>query len=82
MTVKARDRQTGEEEGETITLFKAVPVFCQEQVAPLASGDPTGSPLASGDPVALEAPHQPLTGDSHAHCCRCCAGSASRWATR
>ena len=57
MTVKARDRQTGEDDGETVTLFKAVPVFSQEQVAP----------LESGDPVPLEPPRQPLTGDSHAH---------------
>jgi hypothetical protein len=29
MTVKERDRQTGEETGETIALFKSVPVFFQ-----------------------------------------------------
>lgn len=60
MTVKARDRQSGEESEEseeTITLFKSVPVFFQEQVAP----------LECGDPVPLEPPREPLTGDSHAH---------------
>lgn len=57
MTVKERDRHTGEETGETITLFKSIAVFFQEQVAP----------LPSGEPVALEPPREPLTGDSHAH---------------
>lgn len=57
MTVKARDRQRAEDDGETITLFKTVPVFSQEQVAP----------LESGDTVALEPPRQPLTGDSHVY---------------
>jgi hypothetical protein len=56
MTVKERDRETGEETGETITLFKSVPVFFQEQV----------EPLPSGEPVSLEPPREPLTGDSHA----------------
>ena len=57
MTVKERDRETGEETGETITLFKSVPVFFQEQV----------EPLPSGEPAPLEPPREPLTGDSHAH---------------
>lgn len=57
MPVKQRDRQTGEETGETITLFKAVSVFFQEQVEALPCGEPT----------PLEAPREPLTGDSHAH---------------
>jgi N-terminal domain of anti-restriction factor ArdC len=57
MTVKERDRQTGGETGETITLFKAVPVFFQEQV----------EPLPSGEPVSLQPPREPLTGDSHSH---------------
>lgn len=57
MTVKQRDRQSGEENGETITLFKTVAVFSQEQVAP----------LRSGELVPLEPPREPLTGDSHAH---------------
>jgi N-terminal domain of anti-restriction factor ArdC len=57
MPVKARDRDSGEETGEAITLFKTVPVFFQEQVEPLPSGEPT----------PLEPPRQELTGDSHAH---------------
>jgi antirestriction protein ArdC len=57
MTIKERDRQSGEETGETITLFKTVAVFFQEQVAP----------LPTGEPVPLEPPREPLTGDSHAH---------------
>jgi antirestriction factor ArdC-like protein/uncharacterized protein DUF6782 len=57
MTVKQRDRETGEETGETITLFKSVPVFFQEQVAP----------LPSGEPAPLEPPRKALSGDSHEH---------------
>ncbi len=57
MPIKERDRATGEETGETITLFKAVFVFDAQQVDPLPSGQPT----------PLEPPSQPLTGDSHAH---------------
>jgi hypothetical protein len=57
MPVKQRDRDSGEETGETITLFKTVPVFFQEQVEPLPGGEPT----------PLEPPRQPLIGDSHAH---------------
>jgi len=57
MTVKERDRQSGEETGETITLFKSIAVFFQEQVAP----------LPCGEAVPLEPPREPLTGDSHAH---------------
>lgn len=57
MPVKTRDRQTREETGETITLFKAVAVFFQEQV----------EPLPGGAPAPLEPPREPLTGDSHAH---------------
>lgn len=56
MTVKARDRDSG----ETVTLFKTVSVFFQDQVEPLPSGEPT----------PLEPPRQPLTGDSHAHLLR------------
>jgi len=54
--VKERDRQTGEETGETITLFKVVFVFDRSQVEPVSS---RAGPL---DP-----PCEPLTGDSHAH---------------
>lgn len=57
MPVKARDKQTGEQRDETITLFKTVPVFFQEQVEALPSGEPT----------PIEPPREPLTGDSHAH---------------
>jgi len=55
--VKERDRATGEETGETITLFKGVSVFDAQQVDPLPSGEPT----------PLQPPSQPLLGDSHAH---------------
>ena len=57
MPIKQRDRATGEQTGETVTLFKTVFVFDAEQVAPLPTGEPT----------PLEPPSQPLTGDSHAH---------------
>jgi hypothetical protein len=57
MTVKERERGTGEETGETKTFFRTVFVFFQEQVAP----------LPSGEPVPLEPPREPLRGDSHAH---------------
>ena len=57
MPVKERDRATGEETGETITLFKGVSVFDAQQVEPLPSGEPT----------PLQPPSQPLSGESHAH---------------
>lgn len=57
MTVNQRDRETGEGNGETITLFKSVPVFFQQQV----------EPLPTGEPAPLEPPREPLTGDSHTH---------------
>lgn len=57
MPVKMRDRDSGEQTDDTLVLFKSVPVFFQEQVEPLPSGEPT----------PLEAPREPLTGDSHAH---------------
>jgi hypothetical protein len=57
MPVKERNRATGEETGETITLFKSVSVFDAQQVEPLPYGKPT----------PLQAPSQPLSGDSHAH---------------
>jgi hypothetical protein len=56
LPVKRRDRDTGEKTDETITLFKTVAVFAQDQVAPLPDVEPT----------PLEPPCQPLTGDSHA----------------
>ena len=57
MPLKQHDRNTGEETGDTLTLFKAVSVFDAQQVDPLPSGQPT----------PLEPPSQPLTGDSHPH---------------
>jgi N-terminal domain of anti-restriction factor ArdC len=57
MTVKERDRRTGEETGETKTFFRTVFVFFQDQVVP----------LPSGEAVPLEPPREPLSGDSHAH---------------
>jgi hypothetical protein len=48
---------SGEETGETITLFKGVSVFDAQQVEPLPAGEPT----------PLQPPTQPLTGGSHAH---------------
>lgn len=48
---------TGEETGETVTLFKVVFVFDRSQV----------DPVPSRDQVPLEPPCEPLTGDSHAH---------------
>jgi antirestriction factor ArdC-like protein len=57
MPIKERDRATGEETGETITLFKGVSVFDAQQVQLLPSGQPT----------PLQPASQPLTGDSQAH---------------
>jgi N-terminal domain of anti-restriction factor ArdC len=57
MTVRERDRETGEETGESRTFFRTVFVFFQEQVVP----------LPEGEPVPLEPPREPLSGDSHAH---------------
>jgi hypothetical protein len=57
MAVKQRDRETGEETGETRTFFRTMFVFFQEQLVP----------LPSGEPVPLEPPREPLTGNSHAH---------------
>jgi hypothetical protein len=49
MTVKVRDRETGEEMGETRTSFRTVLVFFQDQVVL----------LPSGEPVPLEPPREP-----------------------
>jgi hypothetical protein len=57
MPITQRDRDTGKETDETITLFKGVSVFDAQQVEPLPSGEPT----------PLEPPSEPLTGNSHAH---------------
>ena len=43
LPVKRRDRETGEPTDETITLFKTVPVFAQDQVAPLPGVEPTAA---------------------------------------
>ena len=56
MPIKDRDRTSGEETGETVTLFKAVSVFDRRQVD-----------LDSVEPLDLKPPCVPLTGDSHAH---------------
>lgn len=55
MTVQERDRETGEETGETTTFFRTVFVFFQDQVVP----------LPERDPVPLAPPREPVTGDSH-----------------
>ncbi len=55
--IKERDRLSGVETGERITLFKAVFVFDKQQVAP----------LPDRESVALEPPQQPLSGESHRH---------------
>jgi len=55
MKIKERDRLSGEETGETRTLFRAVPVFDRAQV--------TGGEHAA----RLEPPVEPLSGDSHEH---------------
>jgi hypothetical protein len=57
MTVKERDRQTGEGTGEAKTFFRTVFVFFQDRVVP----------LPSGEAVPLEPPREPLSGDSYAH---------------
>jgi hypothetical protein len=41
LPLKRRDRARGEPTDETITLFKAVAVFAQDQVAPLPDVQPT-----------------------------------------
>ena len=55
LTIKERDRASGEETGETRTVFRAVPVFDRAQVT------------AGEHAVALEPPVEPLSGDSHEH---------------
>ncbi len=57
LPIKDRDRVSGEGTGETRVLFKTVFVFDRAQVAPLPNGTPT----------PLEAPCEPLIGDSHVH---------------
>jgi N-terminal domain of anti-restriction factor ArdC len=55
LKIKERDRASGEETGETRTLFRAVPVFDRAQVTPGEHATP------------LEPPVEPLSGDSHEH---------------
>jgi hypothetical protein len=55
LKVKERDRASGEETGETRTLFRAVPVFDRTQVT------------AGEHATPLEPPVEPLSGDSHEH---------------
>ena len=57
ITVKERDKLTGEHSNERHVVFKTAFVFDISQ---------TGI-LPGAEAVALEPPHQPLTGDSHAH---------------
>lgn len=57
VSVKDRDRLSGEETDERRVFFKTAFVF-----------DVSQTEIRDGaEPVALEPPHQPLTGDSHAH---------------
>jgi hypothetical protein len=57
VSVKDRDRLSGEETDERRMFFKTAFVF-----------DVSQTEIRDGaEPVALEPPHQPLTGDSHAH---------------
>ncbi len=57
VTVKERDRLTGEQTDERRVFFKATFVFDVSQ-----TDVPDGA-----QPVALGPPREPLTGDSHAH---------------
>ena len=57
VTVKERDTLSGEESDERRVFFKTAFVFDISQT----------DVLPGTEPVALEPPHQPLTGDSHAH---------------
>jgi hypothetical protein len=55
LKIKDRDRVSGEETGETRTLFRAVPVFDRAQVT------------AGENATPLDAPSEPFSGDSHQH---------------
>lgn len=57
VTVKDRDEQPGEETDQRRVFFKTAFVFDVSQT----------TVLDGAQPAPLEAPHQPLTGDSHAH---------------
>jgi hypothetical protein len=55
MTIRARSDQEADDDEQTRTVFRAVPVFDVSQT----------EPLPGSEPVALEPPSQPITGDSH-----------------
>jgi hypothetical protein len=55
LKIKERDRLSGEETGDTRTVFRAVPVFDRAQVT------------AGEQAAPLEPPTEPLSGDSHEH---------------
>ena len=57
LPLKERDRVSGEETGETLVLFKTVFVFDRAQVAP----------IDGVEQAPLQAPCEPLTGDTHRH---------------
>lgn len=57
VTVKERDQLPGEPTDQRRVFFKTAFVFDVSQT----------DVLPGAEPVALEAPHEPLTGDSHAH---------------
>jgi antirestriction protein ArdC len=57
VTIKEREKLTGEQSDERRVVFKTTFVFDVSQT----------EILAGTEPVALEPPHEPLTGDSHAH---------------
>jgi N-terminal domain of anti-restriction factor ArdC len=57
ITVKEGDKLAGDETDERRVFFKTAFVFDVSQT----------DVLPGADRVALEAPHEPLTGDSHAH---------------
>jgi hypothetical protein len=57
VTVKKRDTLTGERSDERCVFFKTAFVFDVSQT----------DILPGAEPVALEPPHEPLNGDSHAH---------------
>jgi hypothetical protein len=57
VTVKERDKLPGEEADQRRVFFKTAFVFDLSQT----------DILPGAEPAALEPPHQPLTGDSHAH---------------
>lgn len=57
VTVKERDQLSGDQTDQRRVFFKTAFVFDVSQA----------SVLPGAEPAALEPPHEPLTGDSHAH---------------